>query len=138
VDHSDEYSKIPSFEVVAKPMDTFGKVMNLALSDKLLLQYFSYKDGVVNLRMKSGKELTSQLKELHVEFSKSYGTVFFELKSNGTKLEFYQTTNISENEWDAIASILCLAGYTSGKYIFSKDYQAANYVIKAINIISKL
>jgi hypothetical protein len=46
--------------------------------------------------------------------------------------------NFSDKEWDAIASILNLAGNTSGSYAYSKDYQVAGKINKAKYIVEKL
>jgi hypothetical protein len=136
-DSTDEYSRIPIFDVKAKKMDTDGN-SKLLLPDNMQLRYFSYKNGEVYLRMKGGKELTSRLQELHVSFSKIGRTVSFNVQSDWGSLKFYKMANFSDKEWDAIASILNLAGNTSGSYAYSKDYQVAGKINKAKYIVEKL
>lgn len=132
-------ASIPSFTVTAKPMSTFSKVMNLAYDDNQLLQSFSYSNQLVVIRMKSGKTISCPLVNLSVAFQKQTGNIFYTVKGCGVKIDFYQTTNISDKEWDAINSILCLAGETYGRDMFSKTAKKLGYInlaLKAIKAIS--
>lgn len=132
-------ASIPSFSVYAKPMDTFSKMMNLAYDKNQLLKSFSYSNREVVICMESGKTLSCLLANMYVEFQKSQGLICYTIKGNGEKLYFYQTTNVSDKEWDAINSILCLAGETYGRDMFSKaakDLGYINMALKAIKLLS--
>lgn len=136
----DEYelSRIPSFSIHAKEMGTFSKILNLAVDKSELLQSFSYSNQTISILMQNGKVLTAPLRDLSVDFAKNQGPVTYTIRGHGKKLSFYQTTNISNTEWEAINSVLVLAGSTRGRGIFSKGAKRANNILAAIKIINKL
>lgn len=132
-------AKIPSFTVKAKPMSGFSKFLNLAYDDNQLIQTFSFSNQTVDIRMKGGKKMSANLSNVYVEFQKVNGLVYYKVKGNGVTLDFYQTTNITNKEWDAINGILCLAGETHGRDMFSKTAKRLGYIntaLKAIKLIS--
>lgn len=136
---ANEISQLPSFHVEAKPMSTFSKVVNLAIIPKNLLQSFSYSNGSVSIATQSGQMIQSSLRDLFVDFEKANGNITYTIKCGRKKISFYQTTNISNQEWNAINSVLCLAGSTRGRNMFSKEAKYAgmiNMALKAIKALS--
>lgn len=131
-------AKIPPFQVRARPMSTAAKFLNLAYDNSQLLTYFVYQNGTVTIWTGDGRNFTAPLNSMYVEFQKLQGMICYKIKVYGTKFSFYQTTNITSAEWDAISSVLCLAGSTYGRDIFSKSYKNMSRVSAAINAISKL
>lgn len=125
----------PPFSITAPEMSTFSKIMNLAIDKSSLLHYISYYNGLVEIRMKNGKGLVSKLSTLHVDFSKNQGLIVYYVKSPAGKVEFYQTTNITNKQWDVINSLLCLAGSTRGEEIFGSTYKKIGYVNMALKAI---
>lgn len=131
-------SRIPPFTVYARPMSAMSKFLNFAVSKSELLHSFSYSDGMVTIVMQNGQSLTYPLNLLSVRFDKCNGTVYYTLKSDRQKVSFYYTTNITNAEWDAINNVLCLAGTTYGRSIFSKQYKYLGYANTAIKAIKAL
>lgn len=131
-------AQLPPFQVVAKPMSTASKIINLAVSKSQLLQFFSYSANTVTIQTQDGNWIKSSLGALSVQFVKDKGVVSYFLNSQGRKLKFYSTTNISNNEWDAINYTLCLAGTTYGRDIFSKEAKYAGYINMALKAIKHL
>lgn len=131
-------SNLPSFTIQAKPMSTVSKIVNLAVVKSELLQSFSYFNGMVSIVMENGNRFNALLCEMSVQFDKYNGNVTYTIKGNGRKVTFYQTTNISNKEWDAINSVLCLAKNTWGRDIFSKEAKYAGYVNMALKAIKAL
>ncbi|MBD5179651.1 MAG: hypothetical protein HDT00_08200, partial [Bacteroidales bacterium] len=132
-------SKLPTFTVIAKPMGSLSKFLNLAFDKSELLHSFSYSDEAISITLENGKKLCAPLSETSVVFDKMNGVVIYKVQSGKSKLNFYQTTNISNSEWDAINSVLCLAGTTQGRSMFSKEAKAMgmiNVALKAIKAIS--
>ncbi|MBD5283644.1 MAG: hypothetical protein HDS31_03440 [Bacteroides sp.] len=132
-------SQLPSFSIHAKPMSSFSKVLNFAVSKNYLLNSFSYSNGVITVVLENGSIFSSPLERLAVRFEKVSGDVFYKLQRDGQKIKFYKTTNISNKEWDAINSVLCLAGTTWGRDMFSKQAKYvgyANLALKAIKALS--
>lgn len=134
---SDEQARreFPNFTIHASEMSTFSKIWNLALVKSELLKYISFKNGWVTIRMENGKEINGALSELHVDFEKTQGMIYYTIKSPGGKVKFYRTTNISDKEWDVINCLLCLAGSTRGEEIFSSAYKRIGYVNSALKVL---
>ncbi len=128
----------PSFEVKARPMSTFSKVVNLAFEKSELIDTISYHQGWVVIRMQNGKVLKGELSSLFVDFDKVNGVFIYKVKSAKTKVEFYRTTNITDEEWKLIDGMLMLAGTTCGEYVHGETYKNNGRVNTAVNIISKL
>lgn len=136
---TEDLAKLPSFSIVAKPMSTFSKLVNLAINKGELLHSFSYSNASITIVLENGKTLSAPLRDLFVEFEKISGMLYYRVNSNCTKVKFYQTTNISNKEWEAISSVLCLAGSTRGRSMFSKEAKMLgliNVAAKAIKAIS--
>lgn len=131
-------SNLPSFTIHAKPMSTASKILNLAVMKSQLVRSFSYANEYVTIVMENGDRLHSSLGAMSVQFEKTNGMISYTVKGNGSKVSFYQTTNISNKEWDAINSVLCLAGTTWGRDIFSKEAKYAGYVNIALKAIKAL
>ncbi|MBD5250959.1 MAG: hypothetical protein HDS56_07280 [Barnesiella sp.] len=132
-------SQLPDFRVNAKEMSTFSKILNLAINKSELLQSFSYSNKYVTMKMQDGKVFSSQLKDMYVIFEKTNGVISYIINGNGKKISFYQTTNITDKEWNAINGVLCLAGTTRGRSLFSKETKYLGYIniaLKAIKAIS--
>lgn len=131
-------SKIPAFTVNAKPMGGFTKFLNLAYSSSQILKRFSYSQERVEILLESGDCISADLAALSVVFEKTKGLVTYYVYYQKQKISFYQTTNISNKEWDAISSVLCLAGETQGRDIFSNFTKYSGYVSSAIKAINHL
>lgn len=131
-------SSLPSFKVEARSMSTLSKVLNLAIVKSELLQSFSYSNEIVSITMQNGKNLTGNLKDLSVQFEKPNGTITYVVKCEGKKVSFYQTSNITGKEWEAINSVLCLAGTTRGRDMFSKAAKYTGYLNVALKAIKAL
>lgn len=131
-------ARIPAFQVRARPMSTAGKLWNLAFDNSQLLNYFAYQNGSVTIWTGDGSNFCAPLNTMYVEFQQSPGMITYKVKVYGRKFSFYQTSNITDVEWDAISSVLCLAGSTYGREIFSKSYKNMSRVSAAINAVSKL
>lgn len=131
-------ANLPSFSILAKPMSTFSKIINLAINKRQLLHSFSYTNGTVTLVTEDGRWLSSELSNLKVQFEKVNGIVSYSLTSKNQKMKFYQTTNITSQEWDAINGVLCLASTTWGRSIFSKQAKNLGRVITAMKFIKAI
>lgn len=132
-------ARLPSFVINAKPMNTFSKIINLAVDKSELLKTFSYSNGRISIVTENGRILSAQLKDIFVDFDKQNGVITYTIKAPNQKIKFYKTTNISNMEWDAINSVLCLAGSTRGRNLFSKEAKYVGFVnvaLKAINALS--
>lgn len=135
----DAMAKLPSFVIYAKPMGTFSKIINFAVDKSELLKTFSYSDKAISITTEKGKILAAKLKDVFVDFDKFNGVIMYTVKAPNQKIKFYQTTNIPSKEWNAINSVLCLAGSTRGRSFVSKEAKYAGFVnaaIKAINSLS--
>lgn len=130
--------EFPNFAITAQPMSSWSKVWNMALDKRHLLQYASYQNGIVTLRNEKGKEIKDPLSSLHVDFENCKGQISYRVKGPSGRISFYQTTNISKDEWTVISNMLCIAGSTRGEEIFGKAYKRANYISSAIKVLSKL
>lgn len=130
--------QLPSFSVQARPMSAMSKIANLAVTKSQLLHSFSYSNNLVTVTTEDGNCIKSSLSTLSVQFAKVNGLVNYTIKGAGRKMTFYQTTNITGKEWDAINSTLCLAGTTWGRDIFSKEAKYAGYVNIALKAIKAL
>lgn len=128
-------NNFPDFVVVATPMSTFSKILNLAVDKRELLKSISYKKGLVTIKMENGKDFIGMLSDLHVDFAKNQGLISYNIKSVNDKVSFYQTTNISNKQWDVINSMLCLAGSTRGEDIFGTAYKQIGYVNTALKAL---
>lgn len=134
-------SRIPPFYVQAEEMGTFSKILNLAVDKSQLLAYFCYNNGGITVTTEDGNSIGGPLCGLFVDFQKLNGLISYTISGYGKSICFYQTTNISDKQWDAINAVLCLAGETRGKEIFSKSAKVAGGIstaIKAINFLNKL
>lgn len=131
-------SGLPSFSITAKPMSAVSKIINLAVTKSELLKSFSYANERVTIVMENGNSLNALLSEMSVQFEKSQGIIIYTVKGNGRKVNFYYTTNISNKEWEAINSVLCLAATTHGRNIFFKETQYAGYINMALKAIKML
>ena len=132
-------SQLPEFTINAAEMSTFSKILNLAINKSELLHTFSYSNKYVTMKMQDGKAFCSQLKDMYVIFEKTNGVIYYTITGNGKKIKFYQTTNITDKEWEAINGVLCLAGSTRGRSLFSTETKYLGYIniaLKAIKAIS--
>lgn len=64
--------------------------------------------------------------------------VSYSLTNKSQKMTFYQTTNITLQEWDAINGVWCLASTTWGRSIFSKQAKNLGRVITAMKFIKAI
>lgn len=88
--------------------------------------------------MQNGTSITGPIRDLTAIFDKSNGLITYTVKCNGKQVSFYQTTNITNKEWDSINSVLCLAGTTRGRDIFSKETKYVGYINIALKAIKHL
>ena len=134
----DQLAQRPPFSIKAKPMSTISKLANLALLKSQLIDTFSYSNKSICIVMQNGKSISAPLKDIFVDFEKVRGIVEYKIKYNKQSVNFYKTTNISNKEWDAINSVLCLAGSTRGRSTFSKEAKYLGYVGTALKAIKAL
>lgn len=127
---------IPSFTIYARPMSSTSKILNMAWAPSNILQTFCFDRGNVTIITESGKRIIAPLGALFVDFQDIKGMITYDVYYQGTKLSFYQTTNITKEEWHRISQVLCLAGQTRGMAIFGKAYNRTkklNMFVKVIN-----
>lgn len=130
-------AQIPPFTFRARPMSQFSKFLNLAYDDRCLLDQFSFNNGMVYMRMKDGQAVEAPISNIFLEASKyKSGPISYKVWTPYWKVQFYQTTNIPNVEWDAINAVLSLAGTTRGEIYLGNKHKSighVNTVLRALN-----
>ena len=61
-------NQLPNIYLQARNMGGLLKTLNLAFDDSVILQHFSYENGVVTLTMKNGATMKAPLADMEVSF----------------------------------------------------------------------
>lgn len=132
----EEIQLLPRIDFKAKDLSSFQKFMNLAYDDSSVLTAFLYEQGYVRLTMKNGKILLAPLSKIEAHFVKNSGLIFVTVKCEGEEVSFYEMSKLYSNqEWEVIYRVLCLAGTTYGTDIFSswnKNIGKVNSILKIV------
>lgn len=88
--------------------------------------------------MKNGKTLIASLSKMEVRFVKNRGLISVTVKCEGEEVSFYGMSKLyTDQEWEVIYRVLCLAGTTYGTSIFSgwnKNIGKVNTILKIIKV----
>lgn len=103
------------------------------------LDEFDVKDGIVSIRLQSGKSLSFSLSELKVRFQKdSYDRREFYLQHGKEKLHFKEIPGtLEKEEWDTLFAILESASDTGETTLGMITRIGRNALGSAENIVDK-
>jgi hypothetical protein len=143
--YDQQVNELPNATYQAREMTGGEKALNLWPSDSVLLNCFSFNNGILTIRMKNGKTLSGPIRQFCAKFEvlPKYGLVEAYVSYNGTKVTIrYYDYIFTEQEWDDIFGYLTYCGETrradkiTGKRFDAMD--AINGASKAIKIFNKL
>lgn len=138
-------NSIPPFELVARPMSTFNKFVNMSFGGAHEVSYFSFNNHVVTIELKNGASLCGYLYNMTVKFDQSGPSpsepLVVTVKVDGQKIKFYEMKGIyTSDEWELMFRVLSLASKTYGvDYFKSRKINIQVHRVKGIvNLINKL
>ena len=113
--------QLPNIYLQARNMGGLLKTLNLAFDDSIILQFFSYENGVVTLTMKNGAILKASLADMEVSFEVLVNSIQTTIVAHGRKQKVITYDNFNKNEWEVILRVLALAGRTYGTSFLTGD-----------------
>lgn len=135
----EEIQRLPKIDFKANNLTGFQKFINLAYDESSVLTEFQYEQEYVKLTMRNGKTLFAPLSKMEVHFTKNSGLIVVTVKYREDKISFYEMSKLYSNqEWEVIYRVLCLAGVTYGSDIFSsfnKNLGKVNTILKILKAI---
>ena len=106
--------QLPNIYLQARNMGGLLKTLNLAFDDSVILQHFSYENGVVTLTMKNGAIMKAPLSDMEVSFDALVNEIHATIFAYGRKQKVITYDNFNKHEWEVILRVLALAGKTYG------------------------
>lgn len=107
-------NSLPNIYLQERNMGGLLKTLNLAFDDSVVLQYFSYENGVVTLTMKNGATMKAPLSDMEVSYSTYVSEIHATVVAYGRKQKVITYDNFNKHEWEVILRVLALAGRTYG------------------------
>ena len=139
-DADEKIQELPPIHYRSKKHDSGKRFWTGELfeSNSNVLLDFSYGNGYLTLKTKSGEVIRGLLSAMSVRFDQYCGQTHITVKSNGNKIEIIKLGNFSDDQWETMVGVLLLAGTTYGADIFSSWYKNMGKANIALKIISKL
>lgn len=106
--------QLPNIYLQARNMGGLLKTLNFAFDDSVILQHFSYENGVVTLTMKNGAIMKAPLSDMEVSFDVLVNEIHTTIFAYGRKQKVITYDNFNKHEWEVILRVLALAGKTYG------------------------
>ena len=106
--------QLPNIYLQARNMGGLLKTLNFAFDDSVILQHFSYENGVVTLTMKNGAIMKAPLSDMEVSFDALVNEIHTTIFAYGRKQKVITYDNFNKHEWEVILRVLALAGKTYG------------------------
>ena len=117
---------IPPLHFVSQRNDSMGRLFSgeLLKWDSNILEDFNFHNGWIVLTMRNGTQISGYLNQMVIRFDKEkYDGISINVKCLNGSVKFYKTSNFTEGQWNAMLSILFLAGKTYGASLFGKLYK---------------
>ena len=125
-------NQLPNIYLQARNMGGLLKTLNLAFDDSVILQHFSYENGVVTLTMKNGATMKAPLADMEVSFEAFVNETHVKIVAYGRKQKVITDDNFNKYEWEIILRVLALAGKTYGTSMLIGSLDNTQYNIKQI------
>ena len=108
------------------------KTLNFAFDDSVILQHFSYENGVVTLTMKNGTIMKAPLSDMEVSFDALVNEIHTTIFAYGRKQKVITYDNFNKHEWEVILRVLALASKTYGTSFLTGNVGDTQYNIQQI------
>ena len=102
-------NQLPNIYLQARNMGGLLKTLNLAFDDSVILQHFSYENGVVTLTMKNGATMKAPLADMEVSFDALVNETHATIVAYSRKQKVITYDNFNKYEWEIILRVLALA-----------------------------
>jgi len=141
--YDNELASLPNIAFKAREMTGGEKALNLWPRDCFLLDFVSYANGILTVKMKDGKTLSGPIRQFSATFEnmiKYNGTITADLKYNGQKVCIYYYAFIfSDEQWNEIFAYLLFYGETYGaEKLTGNKKNTAMEVLKGIKLGVKI
>lgn len=146
--YDNEVNNLPNIEYHSREMSGTDKALNLWPNDSKLLDYFSYQNGILFLRMRNGQSLSGPIRQFSADFTPVNGGNYqVDLKFNGQKMCVFTYYHLfTDEEWYHMIAYLMYCGETRGVEKLSGDkkmgalevLKGVNAGIKIFNTLSKM
>ncbi len=134
--------QIPDLYIKGKKLTSKERALNLWPSEYDILDVFQFNsaDSSIYLKMLDGRSIHCPLSNLEVDFGDmNNGMYRFGISYGKTSFSFYNYAYVfSDEEYNAIANVLLLAGITHNTFIFSNSYKFCKGVNSAARVYNKL
>lgn len=124
--------QLPNIYLQARNMGGLLKTLNFAFDDSVILQHFSYENGVVTLTMKNGAIMKAPLSDMEVSFDALVNETHATIVAYGRKQKVITYDNFNKYEWEVILRVLALASKTYGTSLLIGSLDNTEYNIKQI------
>ena len=132
--------QLPNIYLQARNMGGLLKTLNFAFDDSVILQHFSYENGVVTLTMKNGTIMKAPLSDMEVSFDALVNEIHTTIFAYGRKQKVITYDNFNKHEWEVILRVLALASKTYGTSVLTGNVGDTQYniqqILKELNRIS--
>lgn len=146
--YDNEVNNLPNVEYHSREMSGTDKALNLWPNDSKLLDYFSFRNGILYLRMRNCQTLSGPIRQFSADFSPLDGGNYqVDLKFNGRNMRVFTYYHLfPDDEWYHIIAYLMYCGETRGVEKISGDkktgalevLKGVNAGIKIFNALSKM
>ena len=124
--------QLPNIYLQARNMGGLLKTLNFAFDDSVILQHFSYENGVVTLTMKNGTIMKAPLSDMEVSFDALVNEIHTTIFANGRKQKVITYDNFNKHDWEVILRVLALASKTYGTSFLTGNVGDTQYNIQQI------